>query len=155
MGSELFPAVFACFWAFCLRLRLRQVKNCPCNSLRFFCFSFVWLRIVLAIRSSVEIVFRVCLTKNSNPTDKQTKKTTRTEKLFVPNQKNVQKRKPLGKHRPKIRRSENPRKTPTPKWSKFDKIAIKTSFWGGFAVDADFSDAFSGSIEGPKIMKNQ
>jgi hypothetical protein len=25
---------------------------------------------------------------------------------------------------------------------------------GGFAVDADFGDGFSGSIEGPKIMKN-
>jgi hypothetical protein len=31
---------------------------------------------------------------------------------------------------------------------------IKTTFWGGFAVDADFGDAFSGSIEGPKIQKN-
>jgi hypothetical protein len=29
-----------------------------------------------------------------------------------------------------------------------------TTFWGGFAVDADFGDGFSGSIEGPKIMKN-
>jgi hypothetical protein len=33
------------------------------------------------------------------------------------------------------------------------KITIKSCFWGGFAVDADFSDAFSGSIEGPKIDK--
>jgi hypothetical protein len=32
--------------------------------------------------------------------------------------------------------------------------AIKFTFWGGFAVDADFTDAFSGSIEGPKIQKN-
>jgi hypothetical protein len=31
---------------------------------------------------------------------------------------------------------------------------IKTTFWGGFAVDADFGDGFSGSIEGPKIVKN-
>jgi hypothetical protein len=35
------------------------------------------------------------------------------------------------------------------------KIAIKTTFWGGFAVDADFGDSFSGSIEGPKIVKNR
>jgi hypothetical protein len=34
------------------------------------------------------------------------------------------------------------------------KIAIKCHFWGGFAVDADFTDGFSGSIEGPKINKN-
>jgi hypothetical protein len=37
---------------------------------------------------------------------------------------------------------------------KIYKFHIKTTFWGGFAVDADFSDAFSGSIEGPKIVKN-
>jgi hypothetical protein len=30
---------------------------------------------------------------------------------------------------------------------------IKFTFWGGFAVDADFSDAFSGSIEGPNFVK--
>jgi hypothetical protein len=30
---------------------------------------------------------------------------------------------------------------------------IKVTFWGGFAVDADFGDGFSGSIEGPKIIK--
>jgi hypothetical protein len=30
---------------------------------------------------------------------------------------------------------------------------IKLTFWGGFAVDADFSDAFSGSIEGPFFQK--
>jgi hypothetical protein len=35
----------------------------------------------------------------------------------------------------------------------FYKITIKTTFWGGFAVDADFGDGFSGSIEGPKIVK--
>jgi hypothetical protein len=38
------------------------------------------------------------------------------------------------------------------------KITINFTFWGGFAVDADFSDAFSGSIEGPffgKIRKNR
>jgi hypothetical protein len=29
-----------------------------------------------------------------------------------------------------------------------------TTFWGGFAVDADFGDGFSGCIEGPKIVKN-
>jgi hypothetical protein len=34
------------------------------------------------------------------------------------------------------------------------KIPIKMTFWGGFAVDADFGDGFSGSIEGPKIIKN-
>jgi hypothetical protein len=35
------------------------------------------------------------------------------------------------------------------------KNGIKTTFWGGFAVDADFSDGFSGSIEGPQNGKNQ
>jgi hypothetical protein len=30
---------------------------------------------------------------------------------------------------------------------------IKVTFWGGFAVDADFSDGFSGSIEGPFFQK--
>jgi hypothetical protein len=34
-------------------------------------------------------------------------------------------------------------------------VAIKFTFWGGFAVDADFGDGFSGSIEGPKIAKNR
>jgi hypothetical protein len=34
------------------------------------------------------------------------------------------------------------------------KISIKLTFWGGFAVDADFTDGFSGSIEDPKIDKN-
>jgi hypothetical protein len=38
--------------------------------------------------------------------------------------------------------------------SRIIKISIKRSFWGGFAVDADFGDGFSGSIEGPKISKN-
>jgi hypothetical protein len=33
------------------------------------------------------------------------------------------------------------------------KNTIKLTFWGGFAVDADFSDRFSGSIEDPKIDK--
>jgi hypothetical protein len=28
-------------------------------------------------------------------------------------------------------------------------------FWGGFAVDADFGDGFSGCIEGPKIDKKR
>jgi hypothetical protein len=37
--------------------------------------------------------------------------------------------------------------------SEFIKSTIKITFEGGFAVDADFSDAFSGSIEGPKIIK--
>jgi hypothetical protein len=37
----------------------------------------------------------------------------------------------------------------------FNKIAINFTFWGGFAVDADFSDRFSGSIEGPQIDKNR
>jgi hypothetical protein len=32
---------------------------------------------------------------------------------------------------------------------------IKVTFWGGFAVDADFSDGFSGSIEGPQNAKNR
>jgi hypothetical protein len=36
---------------------------------------------------------------------------------------------------------------------EFIRNAIKLTFWGGFAVDADFSDTFSGSIEGPKIVK--
>jgi hypothetical protein len=35
------------------------------------------------------------------------------------------------------------------------KITIISTFWGGFAVDADFGDGFSGSIEGPKIVKNR
>jgi hypothetical protein len=35
------------------------------------------------------------------------------------------------------------------------KVSIKITFWGGFAVDADFGDGFSGSIEGPKIGKNR
>jgi hypothetical protein len=34
------------------------------------------------------------------------------------------------------------------------KNPINVTFWGGFAVDADFTDGFSGSIEGPKIVKN-
>jgi hypothetical protein len=38
---------------------------------------------------------------------------------------------------------------------KIDKVSIKFTFWGGFAVDADFTDGFSGSIEGPKIVKNR
>jgi hypothetical protein len=37
----------------------------------------------------------------------------------------------------------------------FHNLPINFTFWGGFAVDADFSDAFSGSIEGPKIDKNR
>jgi hypothetical protein len=36
----------------------------------------------------------------------------------------------------------------------FKENAIKITFRGGFAVDADFGDGFSGSIEGPKIQKN-
>jgi hypothetical protein len=39
--------------------------------------------------------------------------------------------------------------------SKFIKYPIKITFWGGFAVDADFGDGFSGSIEGPKMVKNR
>jgi hypothetical protein len=35
------------------------------------------------------------------------------------------------------------------------KYLIKITFWGGFAVDADFADGFSGSIEDPKISKNR
>jgi hypothetical protein len=35
------------------------------------------------------------------------------------------------------------------------KNAIKSSFWGGFAVDADFGDGFSGSIEGPQNSKKR
>jgi hypothetical protein len=35
------------------------------------------------------------------------------------------------------------------------KIPIKFTFEGGFAVDADFGDGFSGSIEGPKMVKNR
>jgi hypothetical protein len=37
---------------------------------------------------------------------------------------------------------------------EFIKITIIFTFQGGFAVDADFTDGFSGSIEGPKIDKN-
>jgi hypothetical protein len=35
------------------------------------------------------------------------------------------------------------------------KNAIKMTFWGGFAVDADCGDGFSGSIEDPKKVKNR
>jgi hypothetical protein len=38
-------------------------------------------------------------------------------------------------------------------YRRFYKIPINFLFWGGFAVDADFGDGFSGSIEGPKIVK--
>jgi hypothetical protein len=38
---------------------------------------------------------------------------------------------------------------------EFIKITINITFEGGFAVDADFSDTFSGSIEGPKIDKKR
>jgi hypothetical protein len=34
------------------------------------------------------------------------------------------------------------------------KISINFTFRGGFAVDADFTDGFSGSIEGPIFGKN-
>jgi hypothetical protein len=34
-------------------------------------------------------------------------------------------------------------------------MSFRTTFWGGFAVDADFGDGFSGSIEGPKIDKKR
>jgi hypothetical protein len=37
----------------------------------------------------------------------------------------------------------------------FNKITINITFWGGFAVDADFGDAFSGSIEDPQNGKNR
>jgi hypothetical protein len=33
------------------------------------------------------------------------------------------------------------------------KMPINFTFEGGFAVDADFADGFSGSIEDPKISK--
>jgi hypothetical protein len=36
----------------------------------------------------------------------------------------------------------------------FDKFPFLTTFEGGFAVDADFGDGFSGSIEGPKTQKS-
>jgi hypothetical protein len=39
--------------------------------------------------------------------------------------------------------------------SEFIKSTIKITFEGGFAVDADFTDGFSGSIEGPKIDKKR
>jgi hypothetical protein len=35
------------------------------------------------------------------------------------------------------------------------KNHFSTTFWGGFAVDADFGDGFPGCIEGPKNGKNQ
>jgi hypothetical protein len=38
---------------------------------------------------------------------------------------------------------------------KTNKFSIKFTFWGGFAVDADFGDAFSGSIEGPQNPKKR
>jgi hypothetical protein len=37
---------------------------------------------------------------------------------------------------------------------EFIRNPINITFWGGFAVDADFTDGFSGSIEDPKIVKN-
>jgi hypothetical protein len=37
--------------------------------------------------------------------------------------------------------------------SRIYKKWHKITFWGGFAVDADFTDGFSGSIEDPKINK--
>jgi hypothetical protein len=42
------------------------------------------------------------------------------------------------------------------KIDKFSKNSLfGPLFGGGFAVDADFGDGFSGSIEGPKIIKNR
>jgi hypothetical protein len=38
---------------------------------------------------------------------------------------------------------------------EFIKVRIKITFVGGFAVDAYFSDAFSGYIEDPKINKKR
>jgi hypothetical protein len=38
---------------------------------------------------------------------------------------------------------------------KINKFAINSLFWGGFAVDADFGDGFSGSIEGPQNDKKR
>jgi hypothetical protein len=38
---------------------------------------------------------------------------------------------------------------------KLTRKTIKVTFWGGFAVDADFGDGFSGSIEDPKKVKNR
>jgi hypothetical protein len=38
---------------------------------------------------------------------------------------------------------------------EFIENSINVTFWGGFAVDADFTDGFSGSIEGPEIAKNR
>jgi hypothetical protein len=35
----------------------------------------------------------------------------------------------------------------------FKEISIIITFSGGFALDADFGDGFSGSIEGQKITK--
>jgi hypothetical protein len=34
-------------------------------------------------------------------------------------------------------------------------MLIKTTFEGGYGVEADFNDAFSGKIESPKIVKNR
>jgi hypothetical protein len=39
--------------------------------------------------------------------------------------------------------------------SELLKIPINFTFEGGFAVDADFADGFSGSIEDPKKAKNR
>jgi hypothetical protein len=39
--------------------------------------------------------------------------------------------------------------------SRIIKNTINSTFWGGFAVDADFGDGFSGSIEGPENGKNR
>jgi hypothetical protein len=39
--------------------------------------------------------------------------------------------------------------------SRINKNPINFTFRGGFAVDADFGDGFSGSIEGPQIDKKR
>jgi hypothetical protein len=41
------------------------------------------------------------------------------------------------------------------KTPNFHKMAINFTSEGGFAVDADFGDGFSGSIEDPKKVKNR
>jgi hypothetical protein len=64
-------------------------------------------------------------------------------------------------YRPKrnVNQIEANEKSSPKKWIFIDfsprgyKLAIKLTFGGGFAVDADFGDTFSGSIEGPKNVK--
>jgi NAD(P)H-hydrate repair Nnr-like enzyme with NAD(P)H-hydrate epimerase domain len=58
--------------------------------------------------------------------------------------------------RTKLCQTPNRKKQTIPKiGSRNYKISINDHFWGGFAVDAVFGDGFSGSMEGPKRVKNR